>query len=121
MFLATVNKPKQLLYLSYIQRVGVEELERGRNDIVALLADLMAGFRLVADLSSLETMDTNCAKEIGEVMDLCQQKGVALVVRIIPDPQKDIGMNILSLFHYRRGLRIVTCAKLAEAGKLLAL
>jgi hypothetical protein len=43
-----------------------------------------------------------------------------MVVRVIPDPQKDIGLNILSLFHYRRRVRIVTCKTLAEAMKALA-
>jgi hypothetical protein len=120
MFLATVNKPKQLLYLRYIQRVRVEELEQGRKDIDILLADLRRGFRLVADLSGLESMDVNCAREIGKVMELCEQQGVGLVIRIIPEPEKDIGMNILSLFHYHRHPRIVTCKDLAEAVALLA-
>jgi hypothetical protein len=44
---------------------------------------------------------------------------VEAVVRVIPDPQKDIGLNILSLFHYRRRVRIVTCATLGEAMKAL--
>jgi hypothetical protein len=42
------------------------------------------------------------------------------VVRVIPDPQKDIGLNILSLFHYRKRVRIVTCETLDEARKVLA-
>jgi hypothetical protein len=42
------------------------------------------------------------------------------VVRVIPDPQKDIGMQIMSLFHYDRRVRIVTCESLAEAMKVLA-
>ena len=40
-------------------------------------------------------------------------------LRIIPDPHKDIGFKILSLFHYRRRVRIVTCATLGEAMKAL--
>jgi hypothetical protein len=43
-----------------------------------------------------------------------------MVVRVIPDPRKDIGLNMLSLFHYRRGIRIVTCMTLEEATKTLA-
>ena len=46
--------------------------------------------------------------------------GVAEVVRVIPDPQKDIGLNILSVFHYSRRVRIVTCESLAEAEELFA-
>jgi hypothetical protein len=43
-----------------------------------------------------------------------------MVVRVIPNPQKDIGLNILSLFHYRRRVRIVTCETLEEAMNALA-
>jgi hypothetical protein len=121
MFLATVSKPKQLLYLSFIGRVSVEQLKQGHEDIVLLLADLGSGFRVLADLSRLDSMDINCATEIGRAMELCEQKGVTLVLRIIPDPSKDIGMNILSLFHYQRRPRIMTCSSLAEAEDALQL
>src|SRR5262245_11121098 len=100
MFLATVSKPKQLLYLSFIDRVSVEQLQQGRDDIRSLLADLGTGFRVLADLSRLDRMDISCATEIGKVMELCEEKGVKSVIRIVPDPAKDIGLNILSLFHY---------------------
>lgn len=119
MFLATINKPNQLLYMSYADRVAVEELEQARGNIAKLLEDLSAGFRLLADFSQLEAMDVQCARPLGALMELCDEKGVALVVRIIPDPAKDIGMNIISRFHYRKRPRIVTCASLAEAGEIL--
>lgn len=121
MFLATVSKPKQLLWLSFIKKVGAEELEQSLGDIEILLADLSRGFRLVTDLSQLDSMDVNCTAEIGKVMELCEQKGVGLVVRIIPDPAKDIGMNILSLFHYHHHPRTVTCNNMAEAAERLSL
>lgn len=121
MFLATISKPKQLLYFSYVGRVSVGELMRAREDLAALLAELSHGFRLLTDLSQMESMDLDCAQEIGKMMELCDQQGVVLVVRIIPKPAKDIGLNILSLFHYRRHLRIVTCENMAAAAKLLDL
>lgn len=121
MFLATNSKPRQLLYLSFIGRVSVEQLQHGREDIVSLLADLESGFRALADFSRLDSMEINCAAEIGKVMELCEQKGLRLVIRIIPDPAKDIGLNILSLFHYRRRPRIITCQSLAEAEQALQL
>jgi len=121
MVLATISKPKQLLYLSYIGQVSVEEVKEGLNDLVTLLEDLSSGFRVLADLSNLNRMDHKCATEIGKAMELCDQKGVGLVVRIIPDPTKDIGMNILTVFHYRRRPRIVTCENLVEAAEVLGL
>ena len=121
MFLATVSKPRQLLYLSFIGRVSVEQLQQNYEEIVSLLADLGRGFRVLADLSRLDSMDINCAREIGRVMELCEQKGVGLVIRIVPDPAKDIGLNIISLFHYRLRPRVMTCDTLAEAEAALQL
>jgi hypothetical protein len=121
MFLATTNKPKRLLYLSYIQRVRGEDLKHSREEVATLLADLPAGFRLLTDLGRLEYIDAACVTEIGKMMELCDQQGVGLVVRVIPDPRKDFGMNILSMFHYRRQLRVVTCKTMEEAAKLLSL
>jgi hypothetical protein len=54
------------------------------------------------------------------MMDLCNKQGAARVVRVIPDPHKDIGLNILSLFHYGRKVRISTYQTLAEALQALS-
>jgi hypothetical protein len=116
---AEVDKAQNLLKISYAQRVGAEEMKRAEERLAALVADLRPGFRMLTDLSDLENMDLACVPHIERAMDLCDGKGVAMVVRIIPDPHKDIGMNILSLFHYRRRVRIVTCETLAEAIKAL--
>jgi len=120
-FLATINKPKQLLYLGFIHRVKLEELQRARENVITLLADLASGFRLLSDLSSLDSMDVNCAAEIGKMMELCDQKGVSLVVRVIPDHAKDIGLSILSRFHHRHAPRTATCKTMVEAAKILSL
>ena len=121
MFLATTNKAKRLLQLSFIEHVGVEELRQGNRDLGALLADLPAGIRVLADLGRLESMDVDCAAEFGRAMELCDQHGVELVVRVIPDPAKDIGLNILAAFHYRHQPRAVTCKTIGEAFVLLGL
>jgi hypothetical protein len=121
MYLATSNKLKRLLHLNYIGRVEPAELKHGLEDLKALLADLSPGFRLLADLSRLETMDLTCAAELGRGMELIDQRGVALVVRVIPDPGKDIGLNILTLFHYARQPRVVTCENIIEAAQVLSL
>ena len=84
MFLATSNRSKRLLHLSFFQHVRVEELQQGQPDVQALLADLPVGFRLLTDLERLESMDIACATEIGLLMDLCNEKGVELVVRLVP-------------------------------------
>jgi len=121
MFLATANGPKQLLHLNYIGHVTPEDLRRGAEDIQALLADLKPGFRVLADFERLDSMDIACMTEIGRVMEKMDRGGVGLLVRLIPDPTKDIGLDILTLFHYRRQPRVVTCKSMAEAFKKLSL
>ena len=96
---------RNLLRIQFSQQVGPEEIKTSFEKANALLVDLRPGFCLLSDLSSLQSMD------------VYDQKGIAKVVRVIPDPGKDIGLNIMSLFHYRPGVRIVTVETLAEAEK----
>ena len=121
MFLVTSNKARRLLYLSYIGRVKPEELRRGCEDIKALLTDLKPGFRLLADFGRLDSMDMACRTELGQIMELADQGGVGLLVRVIPDRSKDIWLDILALFHYRNHPQMDTCKNLAEAVKKLSL
>lgn len=121
MFLALTNKAKRLLYVGFIQQVRTDDLKRGLDEMPALLADLPAGFNFLVDLARLESMEPACATQIGKVMELCDQHGVGLVIRVIPDPAKDIGFNMLSLFHYPHHPRAVTCKTMSEAARLLSI
>lgn len=121
MFLATANKSKQLLHLSYIHRVTPAELKAGQADVKVLLEELSPGFRVLVDFGRLEAMGRDCEPEIGLGMEQFEQHNVGLIVRLIPDPSKDIGLNILTVFHYKHRPRIATCKTLVEAAKVLAL
>jgi hypothetical protein len=66
-------------------------------------------------------MDPAGRPEIEKLMEICSKKGMELVVRVISDPSKDIGLNILSFFHYGRRIRVVTCENMMEAAKALSL
>ena len=121
MVLATSNPAQRLLFLNYLGQVRPDELRRGQADIKTLLVGLPAGFRLLVDLSGLEIMDPDCAPDLGRMMELIEQSGVGLVVRVIPEPDKDIGFNILTIFHYPHHPRIITCETMAEAVRRLSL
>ncbi len=121
MVLVTANKAKNLLHLIYSGRVGPEELARNEPDLQALAAELTPGFRVLVDLSNLDSMDLDCLKGLGRLMEMVDKSGVGLIVRVIPDPSKDIGFNILTIFHYQHHPRIATVKSMAEAGKRLGL
>jgi hypothetical protein len=111
---------RNLLKLHFSQQVGPDEMKASFEMANSLLAKLRPGFCLLSDLRGLQSMDLQCALYIKQAMDAYNQKGIAKVVRIIPDPKKDIGLSIMSLFHYNRGVRIVTVETLAEAEKNLS-
>lgn len=119
MVLVSVNKGKQLLIITFAGQVTAEQIHESFDDVAALISDLAPGFAALADLTSLESMSDDCAPGIAKFMDLCAQKGVKRIVRVIPDPTKDIGLTILSRFHYPNKPRMVICKTLAEAGELL--
>ena len=119
--LATTNHVRRLLHLSYIEKVTVAELERGYPEVVALLAEFPDGFRMLADLGRLESMDLDCEEIIGRTMEMMEQHGLEQVVRVIPDSSKDIGLNIIGMFHYSKKVRIVNCETMVEAAKALGL
>ncbi len=99
MFQVGLDKSKNLLKITYAQRVGPEDTKRVEEKIPSLLPDLRPGFRLLTDLSGLESMDLACVPHIKRLMDVCNNKGVAAVVRVMRDPATAIGLIIRSLFH----------------------
>jgi hypothetical protein len=119
MFQIETDKTKNLLRFSFSQHVTAEESGRWRRQICQAVSTMQPGFTLLTDLSELELMDLDCAPDIEWSMDALDEAGIAKVVRIIPDPRKDIGMNIMSRFHYRPRVRIVTCDTIEEAVKAL--
>jgi hypothetical protein len=119
MFTIEFDQPRNLLVIRYSDHVSPVETERALEEIGLALDKVERGFRLLADLTELRSMDVLCAPHIESAMDLCNGKGVSDVVRIIPDPRKDIGMQIMSHFHYGGNVRIVTCESVGEAMDLL--
>ena len=121
MVLVTINPAKRLLYLAYVGRVDVTQMERAKKDIEDALELLPANIRVLGDLERLDSMDSASSTVLGQAMDLLDCKGVELSVRVIPDPSKDIGLAILSRFHYRKEVRVVTCGTMEEAARELGL
>jgi anti-anti-sigma regulatory factor len=114
-----VDEPKRLLVIRYNGLVRADETEKGLEQIRNGLAKLQSGFRLLADLTELDSMEVGCAPFIEKAMDMCNEKGASMVVRVIPDPHRDIGLQIMSIFYYRGDVQILTCETLAQAEEIL--
>jgi len=120
MFRTELDRSRRLLKITVAGHSTAEEARSCLENLQSLLADIQPGFRLFADLSGLLSMPTTAAPYIGQIMESCAEKGVELVVRLLPaEPSKDIGFAIMSHFHYSPDIRIVTCATMEEAASHL--
>ncbi len=115
MFSVETDKAKGLLVISVAGHVSEEEVKQAGKQVREALEDVAPGLRALTDFRWLESIRPSAAPHIAEIMDALAEKQVASVIRIIPDRGKDIGMNILSQFHYSRNLPITTVGTLVEA------
>jgi len=115
MYSVESDRSKRLLVISAAGRVTKKEVESVALRVCEMMKEITPGFRVLTDFRWLERMDPAAAVPLAEIMDALAAKDVAAVVRVVPDPRKDIGLNILSQFHYGSQIKLATFESLAEA------
>jgi hypothetical protein len=120
MYAVELDASKRLLVISAAQHVTPEQVKVVAQHVAELLQDVAPGFRVLVDFRWLDSMDSGAAPYLAMIMETLTGKGVTSVARVMPDPQKDIGLNILSQFHYGPEIPITTFATLADALQSIA-
>ena len=120
MYFVETDTTKRFVVISVAGRVSAQEARETAQRVHDLLQNIAPGFVALTDFRWLESMETAAAPFIAEIMDALSAKKVSAVVRVVPDPHKDIGLNILSKFHYGSETRILTFETLADAVQSLA-
>jgi len=120
MFVVETDTTRQLLVLSVAGVITVDEAKETVTRVAETVREMAPGFVALIDFRSLESMSTGAAPFVAQIMDAFAAKEVSAVVRVMPDPHRDIGLNILSQFHYGRDVRLMTFETLADAIQALA-
>ncbi|MEY2485197.1 MAG: hypothetical protein QOH39_845 [Verrucomicrobiota bacterium] len=115
MYLVELDRSKRLLVISASGDVTSDEVKETARKIRELIKDAAPGIRVLTDLRWLNSMQPSAAAHIADIMDALSEKRLASVTRIVPDPGKDIGFNILSQFHYHPPVPIFTFETMADA------
>ena len=115
----TARPDGTLVTIEYSGHVTAELLRAHVIEADALAAKAKPGFTFLTDLTGLERMEVDCAPILSQMMVRLSSFGVGRIVRVIPDPKKDIGLGILSLFHLKSGVPVNTVASRAEAARLI--
>jgi anti-anti-sigma regulatory factor len=115
MYAVELDRSKRLLVISAVGHVTAQQVKGVAQSVLELLQQTASGFHVLADFRWLESMDSTAAPDLAEIMDELSKKGVGSVTRVFSDPRKDIGLNILSQFHYEPNVSITTFETLADA------
>jgi hypothetical protein len=115
MYFVESDRSKRLLVISAAGQVTKKEVETAALRVREMMKEITPGFRVLTDFRWLDRMEPAATAHLAEIMDALAEKEVAAVVRVVPDPHKDIGLNILSQFHYGPQIKLATFESLAEA------
>jgi hypothetical protein len=116
----TAENERNILHLSFRGIVRGTDMEGTDIRAAELASALRPGFVMIGDLTDLEAMDLDCVPHLTRVMELLAKAGMGHVIRVIPDPDRDIGLTLLSHTHYRGRIPIQICSTRAEADVALA-
>src|ERR1041384_6224295 len=119
MYSVEADPLKRLLVISAAGHVTQREVAAVAQEVRQMMKDVRPGFRVLTDFRWLDRMEPAAGRHIAEIMDALAEKDVAVVVRVIPDPHKDIGLNILSQFHYGPNIKLATFESLAAGLSML--
>jgi hypothetical protein len=120
MFVVETDTTRQLLVLSVAGNVTADESRETVARVREKVETIAPGFVTLVDFRWLESIAIGSTPFIAEIMDVLAAKKVSAVVRVMPDPHRDIGLNILSPFHYGPEVRLMTFETLADAIQALA-
>jgi len=120
MYQVEADRTKRFVVISVAGHVTADEARETAGLVHQILETIEPGFVALADFRWLEVMEPSAAPFIAQIMDAFAAKKVSAVVRVMPDPHKDIGLNILSKFHYGPEIRTMTFETLADAVQSLA-
>lgn len=119
MYLLDIDRAKNRVHLTLSDHFDTEQAAALLQEMRQRIEELKPEFSVLCDVSILETFDTDAKTHFRGIMDLCNERCVGKVIRIIPDPLNNFGLNIMSMFHYCDNVKIITCESFEEAQKHL--
>ena len=101
--------------IEFLGHVSAAEGEHFFPDVKKAVPSHGRGFKVLTDLSGVQTLDPEIQASVKRAMDYLNAHGVTEVIRVIPDPNQDIGFNIMGLFHYSKDVQSITVPSREEA------
>lgn len=101
--------------LEFEGNVDAAQAKQYCSDLERALPKGAEPLKLLVDISSIDTVDLEAKDELEKGMDLLNAHGVTDIFRAAPDPDLDIGFNVMALTHFSKRVQIHTLRSRAEA------
>jgi hypothetical protein len=106
MYSVSHDQNKNIISINIQDVFDVEQAEKAYKEVETVLKKAKKGFTVLTDMSSLQEISLESFKSISKTMDLFNSCGIWRAIRIVPDSSKDIGFNIMNMFHYSPEVKI---------------
>ena len=110
---------KSVLFIELLRDVDAAQARLALLELERDLANVEKGFKVLVDYTAVETMEPEVEGEVLKSMDFLNAKGVEEIVRVLPDPELELGFNLMSIFHYSPQVRVHAARTRAEGEALL--
>ena len=104
-----------IVIVEFKGNIDAVQAEHFFPDIEKVIPKHGKGFKLMTDFSSVEDMDLAVQRGIKKAMKLFTARGVTEILRVLPNPDMEIGFNIMSASHYSKEIEIHTFHSREEA------
>jgi hypothetical protein len=115
MYFLEIDQAANRMHITLLGMVDKKQAIGLMRQIQRRCDELQRGFILLTDLSNLEALSDEATRYIRRSMDVINDHGVSLVVRVVSHPSRNFFFSLMSLFHYDRFVPIIICNSLAEA------
>lgn len=111
----THDKEINAFVISYQGSIDANHAEQLYSELLVLLPQGEKGFRVLVDFSEATSVSPEIKDSLKKIMDILNAQGVEEIIRIIPDPACDVGLSIMSIFHYSKNVKLITVSCREEA------
>ena len=109
------DRKRNTVIVEFEGNVDVGQAKQFFADLEKTRPEPEKDFKLLTDFSLVDAMEFNVKREIEKAMDLFNAQGVTEILRVIPDPNMDIGFNLMSASHYSKQIKVHTLRSRQEA------
>ena len=109
------DRTRNTVIVEFEGNVDAAQAKRFVADFDKVRPEPTKEFKLLTDFSLVDTMEFSVKSEIEKAMDFLNAQGVTEIVRVIPDPNMDIGFNLMSAAHYSKRIKVHTLRSRQEA------